>query len=156
MIPKSLTLVEYSFDSMVISQNILIVNFLFILVTFLTSIHCCPEAHWSMQTKQLRELRDCYTILRWSYLQIIVSSIGKSAQKMTIKPYSVISNAFLHGPLTGWWISTSKSVRFCQSHESATLGYINTIFSMRSSQGSINTYIVQVSWGHDHDQPSVG
>ena len=53
--------------SMFISQNIVIVNFLFILVTFqsgimaiLTSIHCCPEAHWSMQTKQ-RELIDSYT-----------------------------------------------------------------------------------------------
>ena len=48
---------------MVISQNIVIVNFLFILVTFqsgiwgfLTSIHCCPEAHWSVQTKQRENL----------------------------------------------------------------------------------------------------
>ena len=55
-----------SFYSRVISQNIVIVNFLFILVTFqlgimvfLTSIHCCLEAHWSVQTKQ-RELMDCY------------------------------------------------------------------------------------------------
>ena len=45
---------------MVISQNMVIVNFLFILVTFhagimasfLTSIHWCPEAHWSVRTKQ--------------------------------------------------------------------------------------------------------
>ena len=52
-----------SFDSMVISQNIVIVNFLFILVTFqsgimafVTSIHCCPKAHWSVQTKQRENL----------------------------------------------------------------------------------------------------
>ena len=80
--------------------------------------------------------------LRWSYLQMIVPSIGKSAKKMTTKPYSVISNAFLHGPLTGWWISTSKSVRFCQSQQSASLGYMNTSFSMRSSQGSTSTSIL--------------
>ena len=50
---------QISFDFMVISQNIVIVNFLFMLMTFqsgimafLTSIHCCPEAHWSVQTKQ--------------------------------------------------------------------------------------------------------
>ena len=48
---------------MVISQNIVIVNFLFILVTFqsgiiafLTSIHSCPEAHWSVQRKQRENL----------------------------------------------------------------------------------------------------
>ena len=52
-----------SFDSMVISQNMVIFHFLFILVTFqsgimafLTSIHCCPEAHWSVQTKQRENL----------------------------------------------------------------------------------------------------
>ena len=62
MIPRSLNWL-CSFDSMVISQNIVIVNFLFILVTFqsgimafLTSTHCCPEAHWSMQTKQRENL----------------------------------------------------------------------------------------------------
>ena len=51
-----------SFDSMVISQNIATVNFLFILVTFqsrimafLTSIHCCPEAHLFVQTGKHRE-----------------------------------------------------------------------------------------------------
>ena len=51
------------FYSMVISQNIVIVSFLFILMTFqsgikafLTSIHCCPEAHWSVQTKQRENL----------------------------------------------------------------------------------------------------
>ena len=40
-----------------------IVNFLFILVTFqagimafLTSIHCCPDAHWSVWTKQRESL----------------------------------------------------------------------------------------------------
>ena len=40
-----------------------IFNFCFILVTFqsgimafLTSIHCCPEAHWSVQTKQRENL----------------------------------------------------------------------------------------------------
>ena len=60
MIPRSLKLLGMSsFDSMAMSQNKVIVNFLFILVTFhsgimafLTSIHCCPEAHWSMQTKR--------------------------------------------------------------------------------------------------------
>ena len=59
MIPRSLKFVEYSFDSMVISQNIVIVKFIFILVTFqsrimafLTSIHCCPKAQWSVQTKE--------------------------------------------------------------------------------------------------------
>ena len=57
-------IIEIGFDSMVISQNIVIFNFLFILVTFqsgimafLTSIHCCPEAHWSVQTKQRENLR---------------------------------------------------------------------------------------------------
>ena len=52
-----------SFYSMVISQNIVITNFLFILVIFLsgimaffTSIHCCPEACWSVQTKQRENL----------------------------------------------------------------------------------------------------
>ena len=51
-----------SFYSMVIFQNI-VVNFLFSLVTFhsgimffVTSIHCCPEAHWSVQTKQRENL----------------------------------------------------------------------------------------------------
>ena len=51
-----------SFYSMVISQNMVIVKILFILVTFqsgimafLISIHCCLEAHWSVQTKQIRE-----------------------------------------------------------------------------------------------------
>ena len=39
MIPRSLKLVEYIvFDSMVISQNMVIVNFLFILVTFQAGI----------------------------------------------------------------------------------------------------------------------
>ena len=48
---------------MAISQNIVIVKLLFILVTFqagimafLTSIHCCPGAHWSVQTKQRENL----------------------------------------------------------------------------------------------------
>ena len=48
---------------MVISQNKVIVNFLFILVifqagimAFLTSIHCCPDAHWSVRTKQRENL----------------------------------------------------------------------------------------------------
>ena len=48
---------------MVLSQNMVIVNFLFILLTFqaeiiafLTSIHCCPDAHQSVQTKQRENL----------------------------------------------------------------------------------------------------
>ena len=35
-----------------------------------------------------------------------------------------------------------NSVRFCQSQESASLGYMNTSFSMRSSQGSTSTSIL--------------
>ena len=58
---------------MVISQNMVIINFLFILGTFqsgimacLTSIHCCPVAHWSVQTKQRENFNiDCCTAVRW-------------------------------------------------------------------------------------------
>ena len=48
---------------MLISQNIVIVNFLSILtvqsgrVAFLTLIDCCPEAHRSLQIKQRENLR---------------------------------------------------------------------------------------------------
>ena len=52
-----------SLDSKVNFQNTVIVNFLFILVSFqaglmafLTSIHCCLDAHWSMRTKQRENL----------------------------------------------------------------------------------------------------
>ena len=52
-----------NFDSMVIFQKTVIINFLFILVTyqagimaFLTSLRCCPEAHWSVRTKQRENL----------------------------------------------------------------------------------------------------
>ena len=93
MIPRSLKLVEY-FDSMVISQNIVTVNFLFILVTVqsgimavMTYIHCCPEAHWiwSMQTKQRENLCTAIPavnnsgrfnkICKWLFQKMVVESI---------------------------------------------------------------------------------
>ena len=59
---------------MVIFQNIVIVNFLFILETFqsgimafLTSIHCCLEAHWSVQTKQRENLWTAIPAVNSSY-----------------------------------------------------------------------------------------
>ena len=61
-----------SFDSLVISQNMVFFqkksSFIFMtfqsgIMAFLTSIHCCPEAHWSVQTKQRENLWTvyCYT-----------------------------------------------------------------------------------------------
>ena len=82
---------------MVISENIVIVNFLFILVTFqsgimafLTSIHCCPECPLICANKQrknvwtaipvLNSSRRLNKIRKWLFQKIVVDQYYRTNQ----------------------------------------------------------------------------
>ena len=93
------------FDSMVISQNMVIFNFLFILVTFQsgimafrTSIHCCPETHWSVQTKQRENL--------WTAIPAVNSS--HRFNKITVFQEMVVESILPNQIKWSWYHSSQK------------------------------------------------
>ena len=115
------TKIMSSFDSMVISHNIVIVNFLFILVTFqsgimafLTSIHCCPEAHWSVQTKQRENLWTAIpaVIARADLTKFVNECVSRNVYRInTTKPYQMILVLFF-SQKTMFYLMKSKYAIF--------------------------------------------
>ena len=118
---------------MVISQNIVIFNFLFILVTFqsgimafLTSIHCCPEAHWSVQTKQRKNL--------WTAIPAVNTSRRfNKIRKMTVFHEMVVELILLNQIKWSWYHPFQKTMFYLMKSKYAIFSSIKVMKIERSA-----------------------